>query len=300
AVGAPTSFGLRWFIPELLKHKRIWRDVLLASLFIQLIAMAIPLCSQIIIDKVIVHQTSSTLVVIAVALSIFLVFSAGLSWIRQYLVSHTGNRVDAVLGMAVFTHLFQLPIRYFEHRATGVVAARLHGVETIREFLSGAAVTLLLDCPFLVIFLALMVVYSAWLTFVTLAILAAVVAISLFVAPLFQQRLNQQFLLGARNQAFLTEYIAGMETVKSLQMEPQLRQRYEEYLATYLQSNFGTRQLANTYNTVANGLEQLMSTAILCLGAWLVMRNVDFTIGMLVAFQMFANRVSQPMLRLVG
>ncbi len=296
----PAPFSFRWFVPELLKHKRIWRDVLAASLFIQMIALATPLCSQIIIDKVIVHQTSSTLVVIAVALTIFLLFSAGLSWIRQYLVSHTGNRVDAVLGMAVFTHLFRLPVRYFEHRATGVVAARLHGVETIREFLSGAAVTLLLDCPFLVIFLALMVVYSVWLTLITLAILTVIVAISLAVAPLFQYRLNQQFLLGARNQAFLTEYIAGMETVKSLQMEPQLGRRYEEYLAAYLQSNFTTRQLANTYNTVANGLEQLMSTAILCLGAWLVMRNADFTIGMLVAFQMFANRVSQPMLRMVG
>ena len=299
-IRVPVRFGFRWFVPELLKHKRIWRDVLFASLFIQLIALAVPLCSQIIIDKVIVHQTSSTLLVIAVALTIFLVFSAGLSWIRQYLVSHTGNRVDAVLGMAVFAHLFRLPLRYFERRATGVIAARLHGVETIRDFLSGAAVTLLLDCPFLVIFLALMAIYSAWLTLITLAILIAIVAISLVVAPLFQQRLNQQFLLGARNQAFLTEYIAGMETVKSLQMEPQLSRRYEGYLAAYLQSNFATRQLANTYNTVANGLEQLMSTAILCLGAWLVMRSADFTIGMLVAFQMFANRVSQPMLRLVG
>ncbi len=299
-LGSPAPFGFRWFLPELIKHRSIWRDVLLASLCIQLVALAVPLCSQIIIDKVIVHQTSSTLVVIAIALTIFLLFSAAFGWIRQYLVAHTGNRVDAVLAREVFTHLFRLPLRYFERRATGVVAARLHGVETIREFLSGAAVTLLLDCPFLVLFLALMLVYSAWLTLVTIAILAAIVAMSLAVAPLFQQRLNHQFLLGARNQAFLTEFIAGMETVKSLQMEPQLGRRYEEYLAAYLRSSFATRQLANTYNTVANALEQLMSTAILCLGAWLVMRNADFTIGMLVAFQMFANRVSQPMLRLVG
>jgi len=213
-VGPPAPFGFRWFVPELIKHRVIWRDVLLASLCIQLIALCVPLCSQIIIDKVIVHETSSTLVVIAIALTIFLLFSAGLGWIRQYLVAHTGNRVDAVLAMHVFTHLFRLPLRYFERRATGVVAARLHGVETIREFLSGAAVTLLLDCPFLVLFLALMVVYSAWLTLVTIAILAAIVAISLAVAPMFQERLNQQFLLGARNQAFLTEFIAGMETVK--------------------------------------------------------------------------------------
>ncbi|HEX8010735.1 MAG TPA: peptidase domain-containing ABC transporter [Casimicrobiaceae bacterium] len=299
-VARSERFAFRWFVPELLKHRKVWRDVLAASLFIQLIAVATPLGSQIIIDKVIVQQTSSTLIVIAVALGIFLLFSAGLSWIRMYLVSHTGNRVDAVLGMAVFHHLFRLPVRYFEHRPTGVVAARVHGVETIREFLSGAAVTLLLDCPFLVVFLAFMFVYSAWLSLVTLTVLAAIIAISLAVAPLFQQRLNRQFLLGARTQAFLTEYIAGMETVKSLQMEPQLARKYEDYLATYLQSNFSTRQLANGYNVVASALEQLMSTAILLLGAWLVMTTADFTIGMLVAFQMFASRVSQPMLRLVG
>ncbi|HEY1328145.1 MAG TPA: peptidase domain-containing ABC transporter [Casimicrobiaceae bacterium] len=299
-VGAPARFDFKWFVPELLKHRRIWRDVLLASLFIQLIALAVPLCSQIIIDKVIVHQTSSTLVVIACALLLFLLFSSALSWIRQYLVGHTGNRVDAVLGMAVFRHLFHLPLRYFEHRPTGVVAARLHGVETIREFLSGAAVTLLLDLPFLALFLALMVVYSGWLTLVTLSILAMIVTLSALVAPLFQARLNQQFLLGARNQAFLTEYIAGMETVKSLQMESQLGERYERYLAAYLQSGFDTRQLANGYNTAAGALDQLMTTVVLCLGAWLVMQNADFTIGMLVAFQMFASRVSQPMLRMVA
>jgi len=300
AIRTPERFDFRWFVPELLRHRRIWRDVLAASLFIQLIALAVPLCSQIIIDKVIVHHTASTLVVIATALLMLLAFSSALSWIRQYLVSHTGNRVDAVLGIAIFRHLLELPVRYFEHRPTGVVAARLHGVETIREFLSGAAVTLLLDCPFLIIFLALMFVYSAWLTLVTLAVIVLIVALSALVAPVFQGRLNQQFLLGARNQAFLTEYIAGIETVKALQMEPQLNRRYEDYLATYLQSNFGTRQLANTYNTSANALEQLMSTSILCLGAWLVMRGADFTIGMLVAFQMFAARVSQPMLRMVA
>jgi len=134
----------------------------------------------------------------------------------------------------------------------------------------------------------------------TLAILAVVVALSIAVAPLFQARLNEQFLRGARNQAFVTEYIAGMETVKALQMEPQLERRYEEYLASYLQANFATRQLANSYGTLANSLEQLLSMAILCLGAWLVMRGPDFTIGMLVAFQMFASRASQPMLKLVG
>jgi subfamily B ATP-binding cassette protein HlyB/CyaB len=299
-VAAPPAFGFRWFQSELMRHRTVWRDVLLASLFIQLIALATPLCSQVIIDKVIVHQTTSTLVVIASALAIFVCFGGALSWIRQYLVAHTGNRVDAVLGAAVFRHLMRLPLRYFERRPTGVLAARLNGVETIREFLSGAAVTLLLDLPFLLLFLAMMFSYSVWLSLVTLGILALVVGLSIAVAPLFRARLNEQFMLGARNQAFVTEYVAGLETVKSLQMEPQLERRYESYLGAYLGANFATRQLGNTYNTLASALEQMLNMTILCLGAWLVMRGQDFTVGMLVAYQMFASRVSQPMLKLVG
>lgn len=300
AEATPQSFGFRWFVPELLKHKRIWRDVLLASLVMQLIALAVPICTQVIIDKVVVHQTVSTLVVIAAALLIFMVFTAVLTWIRQYLVVHTGNRVDAVLGSAVFERLFKLPVRYFEQRPTGVIAARMNAVETIREFLSGAAVMLLLDLPFLVIFVAIMIYYSWQLTLIALAVISLIALLSLAIAPIFQARLNEQFLLGARNQAFMTEYVSGAETVKSLQMEPVLRDRYAGYLSEYLQAGFRTKLLANHYNTAANTLEQFMSLAILCVGAWQVMNRPDFTVGMLVAFQMFSGRVSQPLLRLVG
>lgn len=303
-----SEFGFRWFIPELMKHKRIWRDVLFASLIIQLLALATPLFTQVIIDKVVVHRTQSTLIVIGIGMAVFMVFSALLSWVRQYLILHTGNRVDAVLGAAVFDHLFKLPPRYFEHRSTGVITARLQGVEIIREFIAGTAVTLLLDLPFLLIFLGIMFYYSVLLTCIALAIIGLIVIISLVVAPVFRDRLNEQFLLGARNQAFTTEYVAGLETVKSLQMEPQLKARYSDYLAEYLSSGFNVRQIGNTYNTVSNGLEQMMTLLILILGAYIVMTSADsatgseqvFTIGMLVAFQMFASRVSQPMLRLVG
>ncbi len=294
------AFGFQWFVPELLKHKKIWRDVLLASLAIQLMALATPVFTQVVIDKVIVHHTLNTLAVIGIALAVFLLFTAVMSWVRQYLVLHTGNRIDAVLGSQVFEHLFKLPIRYFEHRSTGVLVARVHGVETIREFLSSAAVTLILDVPFLFIFLAVMFYYSVTLTLITVAVLFTIVVMSLGVAPLLRARINNQFLLGARNQAFLTEYVSGMETVKSLQMEPQLNARYGDYLAGYLKAGFDTRQLANTYNVAANALEQAMTLAILCLGAWIVMESKEFTIGMLVAFQMFASRLSQPMLHLVG
>jgi subfamily B ATP-binding cassette protein HlyB/CyaB len=294
------AFGFGWFIPELLKHKRVWRDVLIASLFIQLLALGSPIFTQVVIDKVVVHRTQSTLAVIAIGMALFAVFSALLSWVRQYLVLHTGNRVDAVLGSAVFEHLLKLPPRYFESRPTGVITARLRGVENIREFIASAAVTLVLDLPFLAIFVAIMFAYSVPLTVMALGIIGVIVVLSLVVAPVFRTRLNEQFLLGARNQAFTTEYIAGLETVKSLQMEPQVKARYNEYLADYLRSGFSVRQIANTYNVIANGLDQTLSLLILIVGATYVMSGTAFTIGMLVAFQMFASRVSQPMLRLVG
>jgi subfamily B ATP-binding cassette protein HlyB/CyaB len=294
------EFGFRWFVPELLKHKKVWYDVLLASLALQLVGMATPLFTQTIIDKVIVHHTMSTLVVIAVGMVIFMVFNAVMSWVRQYLVTHTGNRIDSVLGAQVFAHLFRLPLRYFEHRSTGTLVARLQGIESIREFLSGAAVTLILDVPFLVFYLAIMFYYSWLLSVAALSMLLLIVLLSLAITPLMRERLNQQFLLGARNQSFVTEYLSGMETVKSLQMEPQVVSRYGEYLAGYLEAGFNARQLSNSYNVGANTLEQMMTLVILCLGAWLAMTTQDFTIGMLVAFQMFAGRLSQPVLRMVG
>lgn len=300
AMASRRRFGFGWFAPELMRHGRVWRDVLLASLTIQLLALATPLFTQTIIDKVVVHRTESTLIVIGIGLCVFMIFSAILTWVRQFLVLHTGNRVDAVLGAAVFDHLFKLPPRYFEHRPTGVIAARLHGVETIREFVAGAAVTVMLDLPFLCIFVAIMFYYSVSLTCMALALIGLVVVISLAMAPLFRARLDEQFLLGARNQAFITEHVAGIETVKSLQMEALLNDRYGNYLADYLRAGFRLKQTGNSYNVVANAIEQLMSTLILVVGAYQVMSGSDLTIGMLVAFQMFAGRVSQPMLRLVG
>ena len=182
----PRNFGFRWFVPELLRHRKVWRDVLLASLILQLLALAMPLFTQAIIDKVVVHRTQSTLIAIAIGLGVFMVFSSLLTWVRQYLILHTGNRVDAVLGTSVFEHLFNLPPRYFQNRPTGVISARLHGVETIREFIASAAVTLILDCPFLLICVALMFTYSVNLTLIVLGILAVIVLLSIAVAPIFQ------------------------------------------------------------------------------------------------------------------
>ncbi len=293
-------FGLRWFIPELLRHKAIWREVLAASLVLQLVALVVPLCTQVIIDKVVVHQSSSTLAVILSALAMFVAFSAALSYARQYLLLHTGNRIDAVLGMRSFEHLLRLPPRYFETRPTGTLVARLHGVETIREFITGAAASVLLDVPFLIVFFAVMLWYSVALTLIAVALIGVLAAASFAITPLLRRRINAQFLSGARNQAFVTEHVAAMETVKALQMEPQVAARFGRNLADYLRAGFATRQLANSYGVLASAVEQTLSVAVLGVGAWLVMTQEGFTIGMLVAFQMFAGRLAQPALRLAG
>jgi len=297
---ATPAFGLAWFIPELLRHRSVWRDVLAASLVMQLIALATPLLTQVVIDKVVAHHSQSTLAVIVAALALFLVFNAALGYARQYLLLHTGNRIDAVLGSRVFEHLLRLPPRYFEQRPTGTLVARLQGVETIREFLCGAAASLVLDLPFAAVFLGIMFWYSVPLTLIALAAISLLALLSTIVTPLLRSRLNRQFLAGARNQAFLTEFVSAMDTVKALQLEPQLAARYGRNLADYLAAGFDTRQLANVYGLSASALEQALAITVLAAGAWLVMTNDGFTIGMLVAFQMFASRLTQPALRLAG
>jgi ATP-binding cassette, subfamily B, bacterial HlyB/CyaB len=296
----PRRFGLAWFGRELLRYPGIWRDVLLASLFIQLIALLVPLLTQVVIDKVITHRTLNTLIVVAAALFFATAFSATLAWVRQYLVLHTGTRIDSILGAHVFEHLLRLPARYFEQRPTGVLVARLHAVETIRDFLAGAALTLLIDLPFMFLFAAIMYYYSPTLTAIAASILIALVAMSIAVTPLLRRRINRQFLSGARQQAFMTEYLAGIETVKSLQLEGRLQRRFGHLFADYLAAGFAARQLGNTFQTLAGALEQLLSLAILCVGAWLVLTTGDLTIGGLVAMQMFAGRLTGPMMRIVG
>ena len=274
AARAAPAFGFRWFVPELLKHRAVWRDVLGASLVLQLLALALPLFTQTIIDKVVVHRTESTLVALGIGMAVFMLFTALLSWVRQFLILHTGNRVDAVLGTDVFRHLMRLPDGLLPAPADGVIAARFHGVENIREFIASAAIGLLLDVPFLAICVAVMFWYSVPLTLIVLAVLTVILLLSLAVAPVLRTRLNEQFLLGARNQAFLTEYVAGIETVKSLQLEPQLESRYADYLAAYLRSGFLTKQIGNSYQVLANTLEQTMTLLVLLGGAWLVMHPI--------------------------
>jgi len=296
---AEARFGLRWFAGEMLRYRAVWRDVLIASFFIQLLALLVPLLTQTVIDKVMTHRTLNTLTVIAAALLLVTLFSSVLSWLRQYYVIHAGTRIDAVLAADVFSHLLRLPARYFEQRSTGVLVARMHGVETIREFMTGAALTLLLDVPFMLLFAAIMLYYSPLLTAVAAGLLAVMVAMSLLGTPALRRRIDAQFLAGARHQAFVTERLAAIETVKSLQLEPVLDRRFETLYGRYLEAGVRTRLLSSSLAVGAHGIEQTLSLSILCVGAWLVVQGNGLTVGALIAFQMFAARLTAPALRMV-
>jgi subfamily B ATP-binding cassette protein HlyB/CyaB len=297
---SPEVFGYRWFLPEILKHRRLWLEVLVASLLIQLAGLAVPLLTQLVLDKVVSHRASSTLMAAAVGLCLFAVFSVSLSWARQYLVTHTGTRIDAVLGAQVFGRLMRLPLVWFESRTTGTVAARLQGIETIREFLCGAAVTLLLDLPFVTLYLAVMFWYSWQLSLLVVAVLMLVVLASLMVAPVLRHRADRHFLAAAQTQAVVTEHVSGIATIKSLQAEARVGRRFEDAFAASLQTGFETRQLSNSFGAVVSFLEHAMTIGVLVLGATLIMEQPGFTVGMLVAFQMFSSRLAQPVMRIAS
>lgn len=294
------GFGWRWFLNSFLSHKALIRNVLLTSLVVQLIGLGTPLATQAIVDKVISNQAVNTLLVLGVGIGVFALFSAALSWIRQSFLLHIANRMDGELAVSVFRHLFRLPLQFFEQRATGVLINRVHGVEQIREFMSGAFLTLVLELPFLLIFLGIMLYYSLVLSALVLSIVAAMTALSFVAGPILRQRAMQQYQLGAKGQGFMTEYVSAMESVKSLQMEPGIERRFTQLNQAYLDAVMCTRTFGNSYGTLMNLMEQLMNVSVLCLGAYVSMTSPDFTLGMLIAFQMFASRVSQPLIKMSG
>jgi len=298
---APTpSSKIRWFSHELRKHYAVWKTILLISMLTQAIGLVAPLFAKLIIDQVVVQQSGSTLVVLGFSLAFFIVFTAVINWLRHYLVLQTGHRIATSFGQRVVNHLLHLPLSYFESRPTGILLSRLQGIETLQRISSNAAFTVIFDLPFLLFFVAAMFWLSLKLTLLALLVIGLIVLLSIATMPMFRDHLNRQFLLGARNQAFLAEYLASMITVKTLQMEQHIEKRYNDHLASYLAVGLSSRQASNSHVIVTQALEQSMMLVILIAGATMLMDNSGFTIGMLLAFQMLASRIGEPLLRLVG
>ena len=290
-------FDITWFLGAMQKYRRLLSEVLVASFFLQLFALISPLFFQVIIDKVLVHRSMTTLNVLVFGLVTIAIFESVLTALRSYVFSHTTSRIDVELGARLFKHLVALPIAYFESRRAGDSIARVRELENIRNFLTSSALTLVVDLFFTFVFLLVMAYYTVSLTVLVLCSFPFYIAISLLVTPIFRLRLNEKFNRGAENQSFLVESITGIETLKAMAVEPQIQRRWEEQLADYVKASFRSLNLGNWVSQSVQLVNKLTTAAILFFGAQAVIDG-NMTVGELVAFNMLAGRVAQPVLRL--
>jgi ATP-binding cassette, subfamily B, bacterial HlyB/CyaB len=290
-------FDITWFLAAMHKYRHVLGRVLVASFFLQLFALVSPLFFQVVVDKVLVNRSMSTLDVLMIGLITISVFETILGILRTYVFSHTTNRIDVELGARLFRHLTALPIAYFQARRVGDSVARVRELENIRNFITSSALTLVIDLFFTFVFLGVMAVYSPFLTVVVLATFPLYIGISVLATPIFRSRLAEKFERGAENQAFLVESISGVETYKAMAVEPQMQRRWEEQLAGYVSASFRVLNLGNIASQLVQCVNKLAIAGVLYFGARLVI-NGNLTVGELVAFNMLAARVSAPVLRL--
>jgi subfamily B ATP-binding cassette protein HlyB/CyaB len=290
-------FGVGWFLDAIAKYRKPLTEVLIGSFFVQMFALLTPLFFQVIIDKVFVQRGMSTLEVLAFGLATLSVFEVVLSGLRTYVLSHTSNRIDVELGARLFQHLFALPMAYFQARRVGDTSARVRELDNIRQFLTSAALTLALDLFFAMLFFIVLYIYSPVLTLIVAVSLPCYVAVSVGVTPLFRTWLNERFRRGADNQSFLVEAVTGVETVKSMALEPVMQRRWEEQLAAYVTASFRVTTLSMVATQAVTLINKVVVVAIIFIGAKLVIGN-QLTVGELIAFNMISSQLTAPVLRI--
>ncbi|TQV85064.1 type I secretion system permease/ATPase [Aliikangiella coralliicola] len=294
-----SKFGFAWFIPALVKYKKLLTDILLASFFIQLLALATPIFFQVVIDKVLAHKGLTTLDVLAVGFFVVITFEVILTGLRTYIFSHTTNRVDVELGSQLYQHMLALPFAYFAARRVGDTVARIKELDRIREFMTGSSLTVVLDLFFTSIFFAVMFAYAPLLTWIVVGTIPFYILLSVLTTPRLKQHLNDKFQRSAENHSFLVESVSGIETIKSMAVEPQMRNRWDEKLADYVNHSFKASQLSNVYSNVAAYINKICSLLTLYFGSIAVVAS-ELTIGQFIAFNMLSQRVSGPIMRLVN
>lgn len=295
--GDERKFDFTWFIPAVVKYRKLFGEVLLASFFVQCFALVTPLFFQVVIDKVMVHRGLTSLHVLVIGLAAIAIFEVMLTGLRTYVFSHTTNRIDVELGAKLYRHVMGLPLAYFGARRVGETVARIRELDSIRNFLTGSALTLVIDLLFVFVFFAVMYVYSPMLTYVVLGSIPFYVLVAWLVSPTLRARLQDKFQRGAENQSFLVESVTGVETVKAMGVEPQMQRKWEEQLAGYVHSAFR----ASNLNNIAGQFVQLINKIVIALVLWFGAQAViagDLSIGQLIAFNMLSGRVSGPILRL--
>ena len=292
------KFNLSWFLPAVWHYRKLLGEVLLASLTLQLLGLGTPIITQVIIDKVMVQQSLPTLDVMALALLAIAIFEAVLGILRLFIFTHTARRLDLGLSAQVFRHLMRLPLAYFEARRVGDTVARVQELENIRQFLTGTALTVVLDAIFAVVYLALMFYYNVKLTCVALAVIPFFAILTLVATPVLRYWLNETFNRSADSQSFLVETITGIHAVKAHGATETARERWEGLFARFIRTGFKASTTSNISNNISGFLSNFSYLLILWFGAKLVIEQ-KFTVGQLVAFQMLSTRMTGPLLRLV-
>lgn len=297
-IGGPVGkFDVTWFIPQIVKYRRLIGEVLGITLALNLLGLAAPLFFQNIIDKVLVHNTMATLKVLAFGFVAVSLWEVAFGWIRTRLYSETCQKIDIELGAKLFRHMLGLPVAYFEARRVGDTAMRVRQLETIREFLTNASMSVLIDPIFMIVFLVAMWIYSSTLFLITVITLPAYVAVAALLTKPMRARIDEKFERGAANNALLVESIGGIQTIKASAVEPQWQDRWERQLAGYSAASQQVINLGNTGSQAIQLVSKLNLAAILYFGATAVISG-DLTVGGLVAFNMFAQRVSGPVIRM--
>jgi subfamily B ATP-binding cassette protein HlyB/CyaB len=292
-------FGLRWFIPEILKQKAAFRDIFLAAAAMHLLSMASPIFFQLVIDKVLTHQSVTTLWVLAVGIVIALMFDSLFGFLRQMLTLAATNKIDMRLTRRTFAKLLSLPIDYFETTTAGVVTRHMQQLERIRQFLTGRLFFTALDLLALVVFLPILFSYSFKLTLIVLLFALLIACVVMAMVPTFQRRLAALYSAEGQRQAMLVETIHGMRTVKALAIEPAQRRVWDQRSAQAITMHFRTGQISITGNAITDFLGKLLPVAIIVIGAQDVFSQ-GMSVGALIAFQMISGRVVQPLIALVG
>jgi ATP-binding cassette, subfamily B, bacterial HlyB/CyaB len=292
-------FGLRWFIPEILRQKAAFRDIFIAAIAMQILALASPIFFQLVIDKVLNHQSMTTLWVLSVGIVLALVFDAGFGFLRQMLILAASNKIDMRLTRRTFAHLLSLPIDYFETTTAGVITRHMQQLERIRSFLTGRLFFTGLDLITLVVFLPILFSYSFKLTMVVLLFALLIGGIVLAMVPTFQRRLNALYAAEGARQGMLVETIHGMRTVKALALEPSQRRQWDQRSAESINMHFRVGQISITGNAATDFLGKLMPVMLIIIGAQQVF-DQTLTVGALIAFQMLSQRVTGPLIALAG
>jgi subfamily B ATP-binding cassette protein HlyB/CyaB len=293
----PKTFDFTWFAPSLWRYRKPLGHVLLASVFVQAFALITPMFFQVVIDKVLLHKSFSTLVVIISGLIVLGLFDVTLQYMRSYALNHTTSRIDVELGARLFDHLLRLPLGYFEKRPTGQTVARIRELDSIRAFLTGQCLTSSLDIIFSIILIVVLFTYSPMLMMVVVGSIPIYLTIAMLIRPVLREQVKERFNRSAESQQFLVETVVGIQTLKAAAVEPILRTQWEEKLAAYVKTSFQAVMLASLGQNAIQYVSKATTAVVLFLGAQAVMSG-ELTVGGLVAFNMIMSQVTSPILRL--